>query len=86
MSGLSEEYWCAGWIVGCEFALWADLTGKATCGEKGWGISDEEKAELQLVHTVAGGWIVWSEEQAGLTFVTTEEWLRILSTATVTER
>jgi hypothetical protein len=49
MSDLSEEYWCAGWLIDCEYALWAELTGERLLNERGWGISDEEKEELRLL-------------------------------------
>jgi hypothetical protein len=28
MSGISEEYWCAGWLAGLEYTLWNAITGK----------------------------------------------------------
>ncbi len=76
MSDLSEDYFCAGWMSDCEYALWADLTGREVAGVQGWNITDEEKAELRLAHEVAGGWIVWSDEAGGRKFLSDEEWLR----------
>jgi hypothetical protein len=28
MSGISEDYWCAGWLSGLEYTLWDAVTGK----------------------------------------------------------
>jgi hypothetical protein len=27
MSGISEDYWCAGWLSGLEYTLWDAVTG-----------------------------------------------------------
>jgi hypothetical protein len=61
MSDLSEEYYCARWLVGNEYKLWADLTGKPVQDETPYGISFEEKDELRLVQELAGGWLMWLE-------------------------
>jgi hypothetical protein len=74
MSALSEEYYCAQWLIGNEYRLWADLTGEKVCGERGFGITDDEKAELRLVHEMAGGWIVWSDEAGDIVFLSDTEW------------
>jgi hypothetical protein len=79
MGDLSEEYFCAGWLTDCEYALWADLTGQDVAGVQCWNISDEEKKELRLAHEMAGGWIVWSDEDGGRKFLSDEDWLRHLT-------
>jgi len=84
MSDLSEEYFCAQWPVGNEYRLWADLTGEMVCGRRGFGITDEEKAELRLVHEIAGGWIAWSEKAGVIAFLSDSEWLEHLQLATTT--
>lgn len=82
MRGLSEEYLCAQWPVGNEYKLWADLTGKPVHGETAYGISPDEKEELSLVHELADGWLMWSEEAKDIIFVSTPEWLAHLSSFT----
>jgi hypothetical protein len=79
MTGISEDCWCAGWFVDCEYALWANLTGKDVLGVRAWRISAYEVEELRLAHEVAGGWIVWSEERRNLIFLSTGEWLEHLA-------
>jgi len=79
MSGISEDCWCAGWLTDCEYALWANLTGKDVSDVKAWRISEHEVEELRLAHEVAGGWIVWSDERRDLLFLSTEEWLEHLA-------
>jgi len=78
MGDLSEEYFCAGWLTGCEYALWGDLIGRDVAGVQRWSITDEEKTELRLAHEMAGGWIVWSDEAGDRKFLSDEDWLRHL--------
>jgi len=79
MSGISEDCWCAGWLVDCEYALWANLTGKDVAGVRAWNIPEHDVEELRLAHNVANGWIVWSEEKRDLIFLSTEERLQQLA-------
>lgn len=77
MSALSEEYFCAGWLTDCEYALWADLMGVPVGSEQGWGITEEDKEDLRLAHDIAGGWVIWSETTGGRVFLSDKEWLTI---------
>ena len=79
MSALSEDFFCATWMYDCEYALWSDLQGSEAGGRKGWGISSSDREELALVHRLADGWIIWSNEEKDLRFLTTEAWLDHLS-------
>jgi hypothetical protein len=82
MSDISEDHFCAGWLIGCEYALWADLTGQEVAGERAWGISEEQKEELRFLHEAAGGWVMWSESSGEKVFLSTEEWLNHLASCT----
>ncbi len=74
MSDLSEEYYCAGWLIGLEHTLWQ-------CWERApfkWGfgvVGTEDADRLRRLHEKAGGW--WTTVDHWQRFVTTEEWLRI---------
>jgi hypothetical protein len=81
MTDLSEEYYCAQWLTGLEYNLWADLTGQAVRGKSGLGISPEEKEELALAHEIAGGWLRWSEETSGVVYLSTPQWLAHLASS-----
>jgi hypothetical protein len=81
MSYLSEEMWCAGWMTGCEYALWADLTGQEVAGKRAWGIAEEDKEDLRFLHEAAGGWVMWSEDAGEKVFLSTEAWLAHLARA-----
>lgn len=76
MSDLSEEYYCAGWLIGLEFSLWSMLEG----GSRNFGMSvvtEKEIGELRSLHKRCDGWWVWSEDLQGEAFVSTEEWIVI---------
>ena len=82
MSDLSEEHFCAGWLTGCEYSLWASLTGHEIAGMTGWKITEDEKAELRLAQEVAGGWVIWSKDAGGQSFLSNKEWLEHLASLT----
>jgi hypothetical protein len=74
MSEISEEYFCAGWLVGLERSLWPMLSG----GDRSFGlgeVTEREVAELKRLHEKAGGW--WTD--GGDVFVTTAEWTALLA-------
>lgn len=72
MTGISEEFWCAGWMKGLEWALWEIAQG----GERGYGggaLTERQTALLKLLSEEAGGWWVWDNE-GGPRFLGMEEW------------
>lgn len=72
MSELSEECWCAGWLSGCEFALWM----LANDGGGHWGqdiVTPEAAAQLLALSEEAGGWVRWADG-VGAVFVPMDEW------------
>jgi hypothetical protein len=79
MRDLSEDHCCAQWPVGCEYALWADLTGSVVNRRKGWGISEEDKEELRILHELAGGWVISTDDAPYYRFLTTDQWLAHLA-------
>lgn len=84
MSDLSEDYWCAGWLIGLEQDLWEQLKTNDQPVDPdaeffGFG-SEDSRRRLEEIGEAAArcdGWIVW-KEGAGETFVTFEEWGQIL--------
>lgn len=72
MSELSEEYYCAGWLMGLEYALWEAVIGKRST----FGGSPLEKADidnLRFFSEKCGGWIYWDDEK-GETFAPLDAW------------
>jgi hypothetical protein len=73
MSELSEECWCAGWLMGTEFSLWRFVQNGP--GEWGQGvIKQSDIDELKFLAEVCKGWYVWDNAN-GETFVPTMKWL-----------
>ena len=80
MSEFSEDCWCAGWMMGNEYALWKILHGDRH--DYGWGgIAYEDLEELRLLSEHANGWI-WTGPQKEYSpqLVTFTEWESILAT------
>ena len=85
MSDISEDCYCAGWMIGNEFTLWemvADPAAKRDYGQgevKQWQIDD-----LRAISTEVGGWIRWRDDEEdkdlpadewGAVFAPMAEWL-----------
>lgn len=77
MSDISEEYECAGWLIGLEFKLWEMLRGGAR--ELAMGdVTDEEVDNLRRLSERAGGWVFWRDNddpfKSGECFEPYAEW------------
>jgi hypothetical protein len=75
MSEISEECWCAGWLIGTEDRLWETVNG----GRRDWGhgdISEQTVADLRELSDLAGGWIRY-DDGLGEVFVPMAEWLKV---------
>jgi hypothetical protein len=60
MEALSEAWWCAGWMGGWEYMLWACVVGDAPGSGMG-ALTEAERADLRQLAEDAGGWWVWDE-------------------------
>lgn len=70
MTGISEEFWCAGWMSGLEFDLWQAPTGKSY----GQGQLTERQATLlKLLSDECDGWWYWRNHD-GPKFIRLDEW------------
>ncbi len=74
MSSVSEEAYCARWLVDLEFILWAELVDPGSGGFRG-RLSDGERQGLKTLSEAAGGWVVYDKDK-GNAFVTLDEWSR----------
>lgn len=73
MSDLSELAYCAGWMDGLEYALWAVLQGP----DRAYGMvdfTDEQIARLRALSEACGGWIYWHEGAACWAFMPIDQW------------
>lgn len=69
MTGISEEFWCAGWMSGLEYDLWEAADGK----HYGQGqITKRTAALLRLLSEECDGW--WYYAHNGPKFVSRADW------------
>lgn len=76
MSDISEQCWCAGWMMGTEFALWEVLTSPHRGRHLGKGeVTLDQLVKLRALSEEAGGWIYWNDETEE-TFIPMDEWMK----------
>src|SRR5262245_28342982 len=68
MGDLSQDYWCASWLVDLEYLLWAAMFGDTS------PFTTADIAELRYLSKKCGGWIVWNDEAPWRRFVPLAEW------------
>jgi len=85
MSDISEDCYCAGWLIGLEYALW----GAMQDGNLRFGLGEIDVEKLRRCGQLAqelGGWIVWVDDhdlpgtrsqEWGNRFVPMAEWLEM---------
>ena len=74
MTGISEEFWCAGWMMGLEYSLW-----NAAAGNGQGRFTDRQVTLLKLLAEEADGWWVWSKKDGKPHFVRLETWREMLA-------
>ncbi len=75
MMELSQDCYCAMWLVDLEFYLWDTLQGKPD-RYSFRPLTDGEIDRLRALSTSAGGWITWPHK-GHMGFVSFEEWAPI---------
>ena len=87
ISAVSEDRWCAGWLMGIKYQLWGELHD----GSRRYGIDQLDDAQLETVRALSdevGGWIIWADDQShpdlprddwGPRFVPLPEWLAMVA-------
>ena len=74
MSEISEECYCAGWLIGNEHRLWSAMTDPTDDRRYGMGeISQEQIERLRMLSAMCGGWCAW-DDKAGCVFVPMDKW------------
>lgn len=91
MSDISEECWCAGGLIGNEFALWNRLAEPTWPREYGQDVvTDEQLQRLRELSSAIGGWIYWHDDDHepgldasgwGPRFIAMADWLRMCGNA-----
>ncbi len=85
MSKISEDHFCAGWLVDLEYKLWSMVIDRSA-ENRDFGFGEvllEQVDVLSELNLKSGGWWYWAESDTkqgyngGELFVTTEEWLEM---------
>jgi len=77
MSEISEDAYCAGWLIDLEYELWQILIdGQGAFGMM--GLSEPEIQQLRELSDACGGWIVYDDDLAE-TFVPLTQWLTMFA-------
>jgi hypothetical protein len=76
MSEISEDTYCAGWLVDLEYELWQILIGGQ--GTFSGMVSELEIQQLRELSDACGGWIVYDDDRAE-TFVPLTQWLTMFA-------
>lgn len=80
MSDLSEDCYCAGWLIGCEYTLWHFvLTGPGDWGQS--RVAREDIDAMRALSEKCGGWVAWRDD-IGNVFVPLAEWLSMYTAET----
>lgn len=90
MSNISENCYCAGWIIGNEYEIWQDLQ----TGNRHYGLAEIDSDALEKCRRLSqelGGWIVWCDaddepnlpiEEWGPRFVPMAHWMEMVKANT----
>jgi len=87
MGWISEERWCAAWLVDLEYVLWkwatqSDTHTRTESDENPSADSEESHGKtLAWLAREAGGWWVWDNHHKGPRFVPMKEWQEIFTSA-----
>ena len=86
MNGISEDCYCAGWMIGLEYAIWNALQS----GDRKYGMGEIDENELERCRVLSSeldGWIIWIDDleiddlpvnEWGPYFVSMGDWLEML--------
>lgn len=75
MSDISEDHYCAGWLIGLEYTLWRAVMRHPESYVFGFRpIETEQVAELKALAEELKGWVVWDDD-IGEKFIPIDEWL-----------
>ena len=75
MMHISEECYCAGWLIDLEYDLW-EIMHEGADRNYGMGrVTEEQTARLLELANECDGWVIWDE---GPLYVSASKWRRLL--------
>ena len=80
MTGLSEEHYSAGWLIGLERSLWAMVADPTSPRRFGQGeVTERQVTLLRLLSEEAGGWWHWPKLASEPAFIVLADWERLVA-------
>lgn len=74
MSEISEEGFCAQWMMGLEYDLWLIVTARRSARYGQTDVTLTQVGLLLALSEATGGWIHWDEQLGRETFIPLDEW------------
>lgn len=76
MSDISEDHYCAQWLVDLEYTLWSMVQGGSR--QFGFGeVSEDNIKDLKYLSERIGGWIYWNDTTHQSEFIDSISWSRM---------
>jgi len=85
MREISEECYCAGWLIDLEYDLWEMLLG----GRRDYGMGHVSEESIEIMRGLSkllGGWVVWDDGVGGEQWVSMPVWLSMVSVRKIAKR
>jgi hypothetical protein len=79
MSLLSEEHYCAGWLIDLEHELW-EFVAAPDLHDHEWGmgtVTAQNTADMKRLSSEIAGWVCWEENglHSHVRFIPMEDWI-----------
>ena len=85
MAGISEECWCAGWMMDNEFTCWKSVKSGYPQSNGQSVITARQALLLKLLSDEAGGWWIW-DGGARPKFISLDKWSERLQSRKMQEQ
>jgi hypothetical protein len=76
LHALSEDCWCANWLVDWEYVSFAAITFDRAEFPRLEKFEAQEVAALKWLYQQAGAWVVWCNRPGEIQFIPAPEWER----------
>ena len=70
MSQISEDTYCAGWLIDLEYRLWAALHDEPGA----FPLNEQEREALRWLSQACGGWIYWDDGLKNEAWIAHKAW------------
>jgi hypothetical protein len=79
MAEISEDGFCAQWMMGLEFDLWDIITGRRPVRYGQTDVTLTQVGLLLALSEATGGWIHWDDQLDREAFIPIDEWRKLVA-------